>query len=177
MQIELCQLEQGNLATLRDWRNQPNIRERCREYRLLNMLNQERWWEQMTLDPHIEMFGIRVPNVLVGVCGLTSIHWVNRTAEVSIYVGHEDFQRKGIGLAALKALESKAFGQFNLHRLWAETYSFNGPAIGLFEKAGYVLEGTMKAHVFWRGRYWDSLLYGLVDTGTWGATVVQEEDL
>jgi RimJ/RimL family protein N-acetyltransferase len=106
---------------------------------------------------------IQMPDTdLAGVCGLTHISWVNQSAEVSIYVCPES-RGQGIAEQTMDLLKVKAFGEFNLHRLWAEIFSNNPTSIALFEKTGYVREGTLRDHTFKSGKYWDSYIYGLVD--------------
>ena len=159
---KLVQLEKTDLQYLRDWRNSDEIRSRTREYSLLNMVNQEDWFERVSRDRSNEMFGIHINGRLVGVCGLCYIDWVARHAEVSIYIGDIGYRGKGYGLKVLKLLEAKAFNEFNLHRLWAEIFDNNPASIALFEKAGYTLEGAMRQHAYKDGKYRDTLLYGLV---------------
>jgi RimJ/RimL family protein N-acetyltransferase len=162
----LRQIEAEDLPQLRDWRNDPRLRHSFREHRLLNMLNQRDWWERVSRDNRTEMFGIEAPLLqpgwtLVGVCGLCYISWVNRTAEVSIYIG-PDYWRRGLAARTLRLLATKAFGEFNLQRLWAEIHGFNVSSVKLFEAAGYVLEGTLRRHIFIQGQYHDSFMYGLL---------------
>ena len=173
MEIRLRQIEEEDLPQLRDWRNAAWLRPYVREYRLLNMVNQREWFEHISTSRNVEMFGIVVtadeypdnPAItyertrLAGVCVLTSINWVNRTAEVSLYVV-PSAQRQGAGTEVLKKLEEIAFSEFNLQRIWAEIYEFNEPSIELFERAGFQLEGTLRCHVFKLGIYFDSLMYG-----------------
>lgn len=161
MSLRLCQIEQEDLPQLRDWRNSPEIRLYTREYRLLNMENQQDWFEWVSKDRSTEMFGIMADKWLVGVCGLTNINWVNRTAEISIYVGNPSYQGVGIGFEVLELLKQKAFEEFNLNKLWAEVYSSNTASLELFKKAGYKVEGILKKHVFKQGDYIDSHLFGL----------------
>ena len=168
--VRLRQLEEEDLVQLRDWRNSEWLRPYVREYRLLNMVNQHDWLGRASRDSGIEMFGIEAVTKggmgilctrLVGACGLTHINWVNHTAEVSIYVAPR-YQGRGIGKRVLELLRQKAFDEFNLYRLWAEIYAFNEASVGLFEAAGYELEGRLKSHVFKLGERHDSLLYGLL---------------
>lgn len=162
MKVRLAQLEETYLSKMRDWRNGDDLRSRTREYSLLNMLNQEDWFEKVSRDRGNEMFAIHCERGFVGVCGLCHIDWLNRTAEVSIYIGPEDCRGKGVGIDTLALLRDKAFNEFNLHKLWAEIYSNNHASIGLFEKAGYTLEGTLRKQVYKCGEYRDSLMYGLL---------------
>lgn len=164
MDIRLRAIEEEDLPQLRDWRNADWLRPYVREYRLLNMQNQEEWFQYICTSSDVAMFGITVYDELAGVCGLCNISWPNRTAEVSIYLIPE-WQGQGIGHEVLKLLARKAFREYNLHRLWAEIYSNNQPSIGLFEACGYKYEGKMVQHIYKEGLYHDSLLYGLVRNG------------
>ena len=180
MDIRLRALEQTDLEQLRDWRNSSWLRSFVREYRLLNMIDQRDWFDHITRSREVEMFGIeakfmakdaahqimhKVPKwKLVGVCGLTNINWVNRTAEVSLYIALAR-QDGGIATQVLGILRQKAFEEFNLHRLWTETYSLNVAQIARLERNGYVREGTMREHVFKMGKYHDSIIHGMVNDG------------
>jgi len=159
--IELRPIEKEYLTILKFWRNLPEIRNRTREYRLLNMLNQEEWFEQMTHDRSTEMFAIAIGDTLVGVCGLCYIDWVSRNAEVSIYIGPEEYRKQGVATKALALLKRKAFNELNLHKLWAMVFSNNIPGQNLFDKCGYQLEGELYDHAYKEGRYYSAMLYGI----------------
>ena len=161
MQIQLRQIEVEDLPQLREWRNDDQLRRYVREYRLLNMVNQRDWLDYISRSRDVEMFSIETGDGLGGVCGLCYINWVNRTAEVSLYVAPA-LRDTNIAAQALVFLQHKAFEEFNLHRLWAEIYEFNLGNIELFEKCGYILEGRLHKHVFKLGKYHDSLMYGLL---------------
>lgn len=161
MQVNLRQIEQEDLKQLRDWRNLDELRQFFREYRLLNMVDQQKWFDYITTCSDVEMFGVVVNDSLIGICGLTHISWVNRTSEVSILLAPE-CQRQGTGAQVLELLAHKAFNEFNLHRLWAEIYAFNTVSVRLFETAGYKREGVLHNHIFKNGTHHDSLIYGLL---------------
>jgi diamine N-acetyltransferase len=164
MRIRFRPIEKGDLSQLQEWRNSDWLRPYVREYRLLSMWHQEKWFEYINESDDVEMFGIErgMPfDDFVGVCGLTNINWVNRTAEISIYVAKK-YQGKGIAGDALELLRQKALDEFGLNRLYAEIYAFNTVSIKLFESAGYTLEGRMKQHVWKNGGFHDALIYGLL---------------
>jgi len=162
MKVKLTQIEKAYLLRMRDWRNDNELRSRTREYSLLNMVNQEDWFEKVSRDRNNEMFAIHCEAGFIGVCGLCHIDWLNGTAEVSIYIGDSKQRGKGFGTEVLGLLKEKAFDEFNLHKLYAEIYSNNPASIALFEKSGYTLEGTLRKHVYKCGEYRDSLMYGLL---------------
>jgi len=154
----------GDLKQLKDWRNSDFVRKACREYRLLNMENQKRWFESLHKKPPENiMFGIEnKEGGLIGVCGLTWIDWKNRNAEVSIYIGSKEWQGKGAATDSLKILIKYGFETLNLHRIYAIIFDFNKPSVKLFEKCGFKFEGKRREAHFIEGRYWDELVYSIL---------------
>jgi len=71
-------------------------------------------------------------------------------------VVRDDWQGKGIGNALMEAAIDLADKWLNLHRLELEVYTDNIPAIRLYEKFGFVIEGTMADYAFRDGRYIDT---------------------
>jgi hypothetical protein len=158
-------IERGDLPQLRDWRNHPEIRRRTREFRLLSMENQERWFAHLHEDKSTIMFAVLDEQAkLIGVVGLTYIDWKNRRSEVSIYVGEEGAQGRGYGLDALRTLVRYGFHTANLHKLYAEIFSFNEASVRLFEKAGFKRDGTKREDQYVDGRYWDTYVYSILAT-------------
>jgi len=168
--IRLRPLEREDLRQLRDWRNDPEIFSRVREYRYLNMENQEAWFDSLRDDRNTIMFGIeyyespgnKVPPKLIGVCGLTNIDWVARRAEISIYIGNKDYRGKGLGIEILNSLAKYAFGECNLNRLWAEIFAANIAGEKVFVKAGYKKEGTLRCHAYKNNMLNHCHIYGLL---------------
>jgi len=80
------------------------------------------------------------------------------------HVGHigmavrDDWQGKGAGTALMQAAIDLADKWLNLTRLELEVYTDNEPAIRLYEKFGFIIEGTLAQHSFRDGRYVDSHL-------------------
>ena len=80
------------------------------------------------------------------------------------HVGHigmavrDDWQGKGTGTALMQAAVDLADKWLNLTRLELEVYTDNEAAIRLYEKFGFIIEGTLAQHSFRDGRYVDSHL-------------------
>jgi putative acetyltransferase len=70
----------------------------------------------------------------------------------------DDWQRKGVGTALMQAAVDLADKWLNLTRLELEVYVDNAPAIRLYEKFGFVIEGTLVSFAFRDGRYVDAHL-------------------
>lgn len=100
---------------------------------------------------------------LVGVCGLCYIEWVDRTAELSLYIGRDAlYIDDTLAPAAARILMAHAFGDLNLRRLWVEVYAYDTAKARLFAALGFSLEGTLREHRFHEGIHHASLLFGLL---------------
>ena len=97
---------------------------------------------------------------LIGVCGLTSIDWVNRRAEFSLYIGPEH-GKKGYGESALRKLLRIGFDVLNLNCIWGESFHGN-PAIEMFKRIGFKYEGDRREFYFRNGSYINASLWSLL---------------
>jgi RimJ/RimL family protein N-acetyltransferase len=69
---------------------------------------------------------------------------------------------RGVGLALVAALVDHAFAERGLHRLEAEVYGFNAPALRLFARAGWTREGIRRQAWERHGAWQDGIMYGLL---------------
>jgi putative acetyltransferase len=70
----------------------------------------------------------------------------------------DDWQGKGVGTALMQAAIDLADKWLNLSRLELEVYTDNGPAIKLYQKFGFTVEGTAVNFAFRDGRFVDVYL-------------------
>ena len=68
----------------------------------------------------------------------------------------DDWHGKGIGTALMQAIVDLADKWFNLYRLELEVYTDNEPAIKLYKKFGFEIEGTRVGESFRDGQYVDT---------------------
>lgn len=69
---------------------------------------------------------------------------------------HDDFAGRGIGTALLAAALDLADRWLALRRIELEVYTDNRPAIALYERFGFVREGTLRDYAFRDGSYVDA---------------------
>jgi putative acetyltransferase len=69
---------------------------------------------------------------------------------------HDSFHRQGVGTALMAALVDLADNWLNLTRLELEVFVDNPGAIRLYQKFGFVIEGTACQYAFRDGRYVDA---------------------
>lgn len=89
----------------------------------------------------------------VGVVGLDDLDWVNGSSPFGIFIGDEADRGRGYGSDATLAILRFAFDSLRLERVWLDVYAFNERAIHVYERAGFVLEGTLR-HALWRDGRW-----------------------
>ena len=68
----------------------------------------------------------------------------------------ESCQGRGVGTALMQALMDLADNWYNLRRVELQVYTDNAPAIHLYEKFGFTIEGTHRAYAFREGSYVDA---------------------
>ena len=68
----------------------------------------------------------------------------------------DDWQNKGVGSALMQAITELADRWLNLTRLELEVYTDNAPAIRLYEKFGFIREGTHRQYAFRDGIFVDA---------------------
>ena len=83
------------------------------------------------------------------------------SAEIVYWIG-EDYWGQGIMTRAVKAFSDHLFETHDFHRLFAGIFSSNPASGRVLEKAGFVLEGILRAHVTKNGELLDEHLYARV---------------
>jgi len=162
--IFLRNITKNDLSLIRDWRNSLGIREFNTQFILLDMKNQENWYNEiMKKSSNRKMFIIqdylRNP---IGICGLIHIDKKNKNASIAIMIGKSSFQGQGYGTISLKKLVNFGFQKLNLHRISAEVFEYNLSSIRIFEKLNFKHEATMRQYLWRDNKWWDVYLYSLL---------------
>lgn len=150
---EAAQSAEGRGERLRDWLKPPRSLEEM-----------EREFEANAADPPADVidFMIQVDGRLVGDLDLFQIEDRNRCAMVGIGIWRMEDRGKGYGYDALRAVCAWAFDHLNLQRIELACDPENAPARRIYEKCGFVLEGTRRKRHYERGAYHDELIMGLL---------------
>ena len=107
-------------------------------------------------------FAIAVGGQAVGAIGFVLQSDVERvSAEVGYWLG-ESFWGRGIATEALIAITRHGIERHGLTRLFAAPFAYNTASCRVLEKAGYVLEGTLRRSAIKDGRIVDQLQYAFV---------------
>ncbi len=116
-------------------------------------------WRKRLAEPADGYFQLVacVANELVGELGLVTFpHGPRRrhAARLGMSV-RDDWQGKGIGGALMQAAVDLADKWLNIMRLELEVYTDNEPAVRLYQRFGFVTEGTLKCFAYRDGQFVD----------------------
>ncbi len=125
----------------------------------------EMWLSQQQETPRVKFqlaATLRITGELIGNCGL-------RLKEAGAHeggIGFEldpDYWGQGYATEAAQAMVEFGFSEFGLHRIWARCLADNSRSARVLERLGMRLEGRLRQNEYFKGRWWDTLLYGLLD--------------
>jgi L-phenylalanine/L-methionine N-acetyltransferase len=104
-----------------------------------------------------------VDGEVVGMIGLHvfSRPRINHRGEIGMMV-RDDWQGKGVGKAMMQAVIDLADKWLNLARIELNVFTDNEPAIALYRKFGFEIEGTLRKHAFRDGEFVDSYVMARV---------------
>jgi putative acetyltransferase len=113
---------------------------------------QERWQP----GPGLRFIVAEAEGRIVGAAGLHPFQ--RRQAHVGSLgmAVDEAYQGRGVGRALMAALVDLADNWYNLRRLQLEVYTDNEPAIRLYQRFGFVIEGTHRAFAYRLGEFVDA---------------------
>lgn len=75
-----------------------------------------------------------------------------------------DFTDRGLGSEAIRLVIDYALDVLGLHRIALEVYAFNPRARHVYERAGFVAEGTKRDALLWDGEWVDALEMAILST-------------
>ncbi len=100
-------------------------------------------------------------NQLIGNCGIR----MDKANALEGDVGYEldpKHWNHGYATEAAHAIVDFGFSRFGLHRIWSWCVADNHGSAHVLEKLGMRLEGHLRENEYYRGRWWDTLMYGIL---------------
>jgi [ribosomal protein S5]-alanine N-acetyltransferase len=105
------------------------------------------------------VYAIADSNEAIGSIGLMVKDDVHRfTAELGYWLA-EPFWGSGIMTRAVEGIANYALTVMGMHRVFAEPFATNTASVRVLEKAGFLLEGKMRASAVKDGKVLDQYLY------------------
>ena len=70
----------------------------------------------------------------------------------------------GYATEAAAAMLDFRFTQLKLHRIWSWCIADNVGSARVLHKLGMQAEGRLRENEYYKGRWWDTLLFGILDS-------------
>ena len=158
--IRLRGIERNDIPRFYDWLNDPEVTEGLSLYLPISMADEEKWFDRVArIEEHEKPLAIELRDGddwrLIGNSGIFNLEWTNRCAELGIFIGDKSLWNKGYGTEAVELILKHGFETLNLNRIYLRVYSTNPRATHSYEKAGFILEGTLREAVYRHGKYAD----------------------
>ncbi len=126
----------------------------------------EQWYaSSASADDRLDLAVVeRAGGTYVGEVALSDLDVHNRSCSFRIaLVGPRVFGR-GYGTKATRLVLDHAFGPVGLHRVELEVYATNPRARHVYERAGFIHEGTKRGALHWDGTWVDAHLFAALST-------------
>jgi len=142
-------------SRLRDWHEAP---------RSLQQREAEFDAQATEPDPTVVALIIEAAGTVIGDINLFEVQTRNRSCRVGLSIWRASDRGRGYGGDALHALLRWAFREFNMHRVELSVDPSNERALRLYEKLGFVREGTRREAHYDDGRFIDEVIMGILDS-------------
>ena len=160
--IVLSPFERRHLEQTRAWANDPELMRLLDRARPVSDAEHEKWFAALQDRDDCVYFAIETVEDArhIGNVWLWNIDARHRRAELRIMIGSRAHHGRGAGTEAITLACDYGFGRLNLHKVYAYVLGINARARRAFEKAGFVLEGTLREDRWVGDAYTDVYLLG-----------------
>jgi len=163
--IFLRALELDDLDRLHQWHNDPDLYNTLiGTFRCISRDAEEEWLrKRQSFSPNEINLAICLvsDSQHIGNIYLRNIDWISRHAELHVFIGDKQNRSQGFGQEAVRQIIIYAFNELGLHRLHLLVLAENLPAIHIYEKCGFHVEGRLRSHVYKAGEFKDVLFMGV----------------
>jgi diamine N-acetyltransferase len=166
--IRLRAIARDDLPRYVAWLSDPEVSENLESQIPMSLAHEEHWYAEelkLPLEQQALAVDARLPRGRwehIGGAGFHLLDKRNRSAECGLFIGPAKYRNRGYGRDILATLLRYGFDTLNLNRAGLRVMEFNRRAIRLYEKTGFVREGSQREAHFARGRYWDLHLYSIL---------------
>ncbi len=161
--VYLRPLDRGDAPAFVPWMNDPEVTRFLRAYRPMTLRAEEEFIDRAGQGDDVALaVALRDGDRLIGGTGLHDFDLRCRRASFGIFIGPREEWGKGYGSEATRLMVGYAFETLNLNRVSLQVYEYNPRGIRAYEKVGFRREGVLRQDVFRDGRYWDTIVMGIL---------------
>lgn len=176
---QVYQLDNFKLVPIRDedkflilrWRNEQVYH--LRQNKQISKEEQEHYFENVIYklfnqeNPNQILFSYLENDICIGYGGLVHINWIDKLAEISFLMNtqleKEEFEFQWLNYLSL--IETVAFKELNLHKIFTYAFDLRPLLYKALEKAGFNQEARLKEHCYFDKKYIDVLIHSKINYG------------
>lgn len=130
----------------------------------INLIVDEEWFDSYmnNRNTQVRCSIVDEDDAIIGLVSLVNIDYMNQSCVFHIMIGNGENQGKGAGTYATEEMLNHAFNNLNIHRVELDVLADNMRAIHLYEKVGFIKEGTRRQCDFKNGKFVDMLMYSVL---------------
>jgi RimJ/RimL family protein N-acetyltransferase len=167
--VRLRSDEHSDLASFVTWLNDREVTQYLLRTDPMSTAQEEKWFERMITRPPEEMplaIEVSTPGgwTLIGNTSLFDFDWINRCAEIGIFIGAKEYWSQGYGTEAMQLMLKHGFEDYGLNRIYLRVYSNNPRGQACYSKAGFKKEGVLRQAVFRNGQFIDVIMMGILSS-------------
>lgn len=157
--IHLEKFSEKHLSKTFNWMLDEDLRRNFLFRRVVSPDEHQVWFKNYLSDETQDINAIFYNNEYVGNVGFKNIDKINNNSETWIYIGESSMKGKGIGTKVYN--EYIKSSSYNFHKIYANIAEFNIGSLKMYQKSGFVIEGTFKDQLFFENKYHNLLRFAL----------------
>ncbi|MHA1147341.1 MAG: GNAT family N-acetyltransferase [Promethearchaeota archaeon] len=123
-----------------------------------------RWLEEKLKSPNDRFYAIEnQTGAYLGNIAIEKIHWPSKNGALSITIGNKKERGKGHGQRAINLILYIAFKKLKLHKVYLSVAEDNSIGIHIYNKLGFIKEGTLRDHYVIDGNYVDMFFMSILE--------------
>ena len=158
-------VDSGDLERVYRWINDREVTRFLATVYPLSRKDEQAWLEKKPVNNYESgvRFAIETKDgVHIGNLDLNDVQAESRRALMGVMIGEKDYWGAGYGTDAIITLLRFGFYEMNLNRITLHVFDFNERAYACYLKCGFQDEGRLRQHYYTEGRYWDSIVMGIL---------------
>ena len=150
--VQLRPLAEGDVDDILLWVNDPGVVGNLAVFAGKPITREQEldWIRQVTKSESDRVFTVLdgTDDIYAGQVGVHQIHWRSKVGRLGCIIGSKAKMGRGLGSAAVAHALDVAFGELGLHKVWLMVFEENTRSRGVYERIGFVVEGTLREEYF-----------------------------
>jgi RimJ/RimL family protein N-acetyltransferase len=166
VRLTVRRFEHSDVDPFLTYRNDPEVAkyqswESCTKQEAIDLVQEMEATEPGTPGEWFQFaIELKQTGTLIGDCGMKT-EADGRQAEIG-FTFSRAYQGQGLASEAVARLLDYAFGELDLHRIYAITDQENAPSVALLERLGLRREGEFVENAWFKGRWSSEYLYAIL---------------